>query len=45
MIYVKPDMDIIEFDKNDITTQLGVSDPESTDGNGNNTGVDDDMWD
>ena len=37
-------MDILEFDKNDITTQVGISDPESTGNNGDNTEVGDNMW-
>ena len=35
MKYIKPDMGIIEFDENARTTQVGVSDPNSTGSNEN----------
>ena len=44
--YIKPDMDIIEFDDKIRTDQVGVSDPNST---GSNEGSSDlggtDIWD
>ena len=44
MKYVKPNMDIIKFDKKHITTTLGAS-PESGESGGSSTTVPDDMWD
>lgn len=44
MEYVKPNMDIIKFDKKSITTTLYAS-PESEESGGSGTTVPDDMWD
>ena len=44
MKYVKPNMEIIKFDKKHITTTLGAS-PESEETSGSGTTVPDDMWD
>ena len=46
MKYIKPDLDIIEFDKNVWTTQVGASDGVSTGSNENgNTDLGDtDLW-
>lgn len=44
MKYVKPDLDIIDFEEDDITTtQVGPS-GDSTDNNGDYTDIPEDMW-
>lgn len=43
MIYVKPNMDIIKFDKKSITTTLGAS-PESVENGGPGVTVPEDYW-
>lgn len=44
MKYVKPDLDIIEFEEDVITsTQVGPS-GNSTENNGNYTDIPEDMW-
>ena len=44
MKYVKPNMEIIKFDKKHITTTLGAS-PESGESGGSDVTVDEEMWD